>query len=371
MRDVVRCRICGMKTDISGTFERSAVEVARLYPRPAESGGVLINLYGCPSCGHYQIPDINTPGYYDDFVLTGSHSPKMQDLQEEQAKTISSLAPSTDRFMDIGCGDGSFLAHAAMHFREVLGIEPSKPYFELSKKRGLNVINDYLTDSLDCGHPFDAFASRQVFEHLTDPVAMLGTIRRLLTEDGVGLIEVPNAQKIMNEGRYFDVFSDHLNYFTPASLCLMGARGGFEVIMLRESFNRDYLELYLRKTGTPLPLESKRERDIAFIKDTASRYARISAWGAGSKAQAIMTALGDVLNFEYIFDTDVHKHGRYVVNCPAEIVAPTSKTINRNDLIIIFGVSYQEEILALLRDTYHYRGDVLCLEGTAPCIVKA
>lgn len=371
MRGHMRCRICDMETAISGTFERSAAEVARLHPRPTESGGVLISLYGCPSCGHYQIPDINTPNYYADFVLTGSHSPKMQDLQQEQAKTISSLAPRTDRFLDIGCGDGSFLAHSARYFREVLGIEPSKPYFELSKKRGLNVINDYLTDSLDLGSPFDAFASRQVFEHLTDPVAMLRTVRKLLAEDGVGLIEVPNAQKIMNEGRYFDVFSDHLNYFTPASLCLMGVRSGFEVIMLRESFNRDYLEIYLRSGGTSLPLEKKRQRDLAFIKDAASRYARISAWGAGSKAQAIMTALGDVLNLGYIFDTDVHKHGRYVVNCPAEVVAPTSQMISRNDLIIIFGVSYQDEILALLRDHYHYKGDVLCLEGTEPCIVKA
>ncbi len=371
MRAIMRCRICDVKTELFGTFEKSAAEVARLHPRPAESGGVLINLYRCPSCGHYQIPDINTPGYYDDFVLTGSHSPKMQHLQQEQAKTISSLAPRTDHFIDIGCGDGSFLAHAAMHFREVLGIEPSKPYFELAKKRGINVINDYLTDSLDLGRSFDAFASRQVFEHLTDPVVMLVTIHKLLAQDGVGLIEVPNAQKIVSESRYFDVFSDHLNYFTPASLCLMGARTGFEVVMLRESFNRDYLEIYLRKTRPPLPLESKRARDLAFIKDAASRYARISAWGAGSKAQAIMTALGDVLNFEYIFDTDVHKHGRYVVNCAAEIVAPTSEMIHSNDLIIIFGVSYQEEILSLLRDSYQYKGDVLCLEGTAPCIVKA
>jgi SAM-dependent methyltransferase len=335
------------------------------------SEGVVISLYGCPSCGHYQIPDVNSPLYYDDFMLTGSHSPKMQDLQREQARTLSSLSPRKDLFIDVGCGDGSFLMHASAHFAEVIGIEPSRPYYEISRAKGLHVIHDYLTDALSFERLFDAFASRQVFEHLTDPVAMLGTLHKLMAGGGVGLIEVPNAQKIMKEGRYFDIFSDHLNYFTPASLCRMTVRGGFEVIMVREIFNRDYLELYLRRAEPPVSLASKRGQELAFIRDAASRYSRISAWGAGSKAQAIMTALGDVLHLNSIFDTDVHKHGKYVVNSGARVVPPSSEEVNGNDLIIIFGVSYQNEILTLLRERYGYRGDVLCLEGGSPCIVKA
>jgi SAM-dependent methyltransferase len=273
-------------------------------------------------------------------------------------------------FIDVGCGDGSFLAHAAALFDEVIGVEPSRPYFELSKKRGLNVINEYLTEELSFAHQFDAFASRQVFEHLTQPTRILSILSTLVKEEAVGLIEVPNAQKMLGENRYFDLFSDHINYFTPSSLCHLAGTTGFDVISIRECFNRDYLEMYIRKKRKSVSLEAKRESDFIFLKNAVAGYHRISAWGAGSKAQAIMTALGGDLGLAYLFDTDVSKHGKYVINSMARITSPTREKVRDNDLIIIFGVSYQDEIISLLINEYGYSGDILCLEGEKPCIVK-
>jgi SAM-dependent methyltransferase len=364
------CRICGEETTEYGTYPRSALEVSRLSVDPAVSHGADLTLYRCSGCDHFQIPDLNARDYYDAFVLTGSHSPKMQRLQREQAERLGALAARKGHFVDVGCGDGSFLSHAAAHFEKVVGIEPSKPYFELAKARGLEVINEYLTENLAFDCPFDAFASRQVFEHLTQPVPMLSLLRRITADDAVGLIEVPNAQKILGEGRYFDLFSDHLNYFTPLSLCRLACRADFEVIAITESFHRDYLELYLRKRKQGVNVGDRREADLLFIREAARRYTRIAAWGAGSKAQAIMTALGGTLALRHVFDNDVHKHGRYLLNCPVRVEPPDREAIGENDLIIIFGVSYQDEILGLLKEMYGYSGDVLCLEGQRPCIAK-
>src|SRR5512139_549118 len=166
----MKCRICDAGVGLHSTYRKGALEVSRLHVQPAESEGVEISLYACPVCGHYQIPDINSEGYYDTFVLTASHSAKMQILQKEQARTLASLSPGKRHFIDIGCGDGSFLGHAAALFDDVLGVEPSRPYYELARQRGLTVLNEYLTEDLAFDHSFDAFASRQVFEHLADPV---------------------------------------------------------------------------------------------------------------------------------------------------------------------------------------------------------
>lgn len=54
-------------------------------------------------------------------------------------------------------------------------------------------------------------------------------------------------KKMLSEGRYFDLFSDHLNYFTSMSLCYLAERANFNVIKVQESFQDDYLEIYLRK----------------------------------------------------------------------------------------------------------------------------
>jgi len=172
---------------------------------------------------------------------------------------------------------------------------------------------------------------------------MLSLLHRITADDVVGLIEVPNGQKILGEGRYFDLFSDHLNYFTPLSLCRLACRAAFEVIAITESFHRDYLELYLRKRKQGVNVGDRREADLLFIREAERRYTRIAAWGAGSKAQAIMTALGGTLALRHVFDNDVHKHGRYLVNCPVRVGPPDREAIGENDLIIIFGVSYQDE----------------------------
>lgn len=367
---IMNCRICDSVMQCFGTYANSAIEVARLYPHPTMSSGMEISLFHCTVCGHFQIPYYNAVSYYDDYVMTVSHSPKIQALQREQAVRLFNYAVGKENLVEIGCGDGAFLSHAGSLFKNVLGIEPSRPYYALAKKRDLTVINEYLTESLAFDCAFDAFASRQVFEHIDNPVQMLRVIRNILGENAVGLIEVPNAQKMMSENRYFDLFTDHINYFTPLSLCYLAQRGEFEVISILESFNRDYLELYLRKKLRGLPMEEKRERDFVFLMKAAENYERISAWGAGSKAQAIMTALGSKLKLKYMFDSDPHKNGMYVVNCSAKVEMPEKGKIRENDLIIIFAVSYQDEIMDSLKKEHGYSGDILCLEGETPCIVR-
>ncbi|HEY5976164.1 MAG TPA: class I SAM-dependent methyltransferase [Geobacteraceae bacterium] len=366
----MNCRICDAKMDLFGTYEKSAIEVAKLYPQPTAVTGVDISLYGCSVCGHYQIPYVNTESYYDEYVMTVSHSPKIQSLQSDQANKLFSYAVSRDHFIEIGCGDGSFLTHVRPLFTHVLGVEPSRPYYDLAIKRDLNVINEYLTENLTFDHTFDAFASRQVFEHVSNPVQILQIVRNIMGDDAVGLIEVPNAQKMLSENRYFDLFSDHINYFTPLSLCYLARKVDLEVVSIQESFNRDYLELYVRKKQRVLTLAAKRESDFAFLKDAASKYKNISAWGAGSKAQAIMTALGNELKLKHIFDSDPYKDGKYLVNCSTQVVKPSQEKIMVNDLIVIFAVSYQDEIINSLKKEYGYSGDILCLEGVKPCISR-
>jgi cyclopropane fatty-acyl-phospholipid synthase-like methyltransferase len=365
----MNCRICNFEMDVFGVYQKSALEVSRLYSNPKASQGVEIKLYSCPACGHYQIPYINSNDYYDEYVMTASHSQKMQQLQSKQSAKLSSLALKRDFFLEIGCGDGSFLMHAKGLFNSVLGVEPSKPFYELCRDKNLNVINDYLTEKLTFDVKFDAFASRQVFEHIEHPKQVFSIIHRLLNDTAVGLIEVPNAQKMISDNRYFDLFSDHINYYTPLSLCNLAKLAGFDVVSVEESFNGDYLELYVRKQNNGTSMREKRDADLGYLNEYVSKYENVSAWGAGAKAQAIMTALGDELPLRYLFDTDVHKSGKYIVNCGAKISPPNTDSVNANSLIIIFAVSYQDEIINSLKNDYKYTGDILCLDGTLPRIV--
>ena len=52
--------------------------------------------------------------------------------------------------------------------------------------------------------PFAAFATRQVFEQVEDMRGFLLAIRANLTPQAVGLVEVPNLDTLVAQGRFFD-----------------------------------------------------------------------------------------------------------------------------------------------------------------------
>jgi len=356
--------------DVYDYLENIAIDVSKLFAAPSYFDGDNVEVYVCNVCGHFQIQNLANEQYYDDYIMSVSHTKKIQDLQAAQLELLATFAQRREYFLEIGCGDGAFLLRAKDVFKDVIGVEPSKKFYELCKQKELCVINEYLTDSSYLPNKVDGFAARQVFEHLENPLEVLKIISKFMNLNGVGLIEVPNAEKMLRQKRYFDIFADHVNYFTASSLCHLAKQAGFAVIMLRESFNGDYLELYVRKgMYVTESFSEKREKDFNFIKEKIEKYQNVSIWGAGAKTQAIFTRYGSSLRVNNIFDTDQHKTGYYVINSKNPIELPSAEKINKNDLIIIFAVSYQDEIISMLKNQFNYKGDILCLEEN-PLIVN-
>ncbi|WP_346353474.1 class I SAM-dependent methyltransferase [Azotosporobacter soli] len=357
----MKCRICGKQAALYETFSNIVIEPSKLHSEPILSEGVDVNLFNCEACGHFQIPYINENNY-DEYIISTGFSSKMHNLQSEQAQKLAGYAKQKRQFIEVGCGDGHFLAKAAQHFEKVVGVEPSKPFYEICTARGLTIINEYLSEETKFEGEIDAFAARQVFEHLDDPAKILQIIHSKIDTEAVGLIEVPNMQKIVAQGRYYDLFSDHINYFTPLSLCKMVIDSGFDILLLQENFDGDYLEIFIRKSNEAVKLKCKRDDDYNLIKQCLHKYPVVSVWGAGLKAQSIMTAFAETVKFRYVFDSDVNKQGKYIVNCIEEITQPTSTKVNESDLIIVMAISYQDEIVNVIRNEYGYRGDILCFK---------
>ena len=358
------CRICGKESSVFFKFEKVATRVSVLYNEQTFDDGRPISLYYCKNCNHYQIEQKLSDTYYDNYVMTTSFSPKMQKLQSKQAAFLSNLASYHDSFVDVGCGDGNFLLHTRKHFYKVIGIEPSKLFAKMAESKGFKIINAYLSENLKINKVlFNAFSARQLFEHLENPVHILKLVFNLLSDESVGLIEVPNAQKIISEGRYFDIFLDHVNYFTPLSLCYLAEKANFKVITIRESFNRDYIELYVKNTRSYESFKQRATDDVNFIRQNVVNYKNIAAWGAGAKANSIMVLIGKELDLKYIFDSDPNKKNKYLINSNALVLEPNYKLINEVELIIIFAVSYQDEILKDLKEKYNFKGKIITFEN--------
>jgi SAM-dependent methyltransferase len=143
------------------------------------------------------------------------------------------------RLLDVGCGEGEFLAEMQSLGWSVEGIEPSGEAVAIARKRNVPAVQGTLADVHLTDASFDAVTFRLVFEHLREPKAALQTCRRALKPGGVLWIATPN---LASEGHR--LFGEHWIHLQPprhpviqtpdsASQLLEGS--GFELVALLPS----------------------------------------------------------------------------------------------------------------------------------------
>lgn len=358
----MKCRICNKQTRLYEKINKVARQVSILKNNPFIDKGVNIDMFLCDDCNHFQIEYINNKDYYDEYIMI-PHAESIYSFRERQINELFNLNSDSVSFIEIGCGDGGFLSHAAKKYKKVVGNEPSKIYSSLTKEKGFECIDDYITSEFIVTEKFDAFCAKQVFEHLPNPVDVLLKINDLLNEGGVGFIEIPNGAKTKYNNRYYDVFTDHVNYFTPTSLTKLAEKCGFVVINTKETFGGDYLECYMKKISNKNNIVIKRDNDFLFLKNNIKKYKNIGAYGAGAKGFSILTSIDYNLPLKYIFDDDPNKVGKYLPNTNIPVSETDINKINELDLIIIFAASYQEEIIYKLKTKFKYKGTIIGLQN--------
>ena len=86
-------------------------------------------VFRCDSCGHVQLARDPEPAYYEDYLMTVSHSAQMRAFQQGQAEAfVSRFGLAGHRVIEVGCGDGNYLEILrGLLGVEATGIEPSGP----------------------------------------------------------------------------------------------------------------------------------------------------------------------------------------------------------------------------------------------------
>ncbi len=100
--------------------------------------------------------------------------------------------PPSARLLDVGCGSGWL----ADHFADYTGIDGSPDAVARAQARSRNVTLG------DVGQPlpyddasFDAVVLKDLLEHVADPVAVVGEVRRVLRPGGLVFASSPDAQR--------------------------------------------------------------------------------------------------------------------------------------------------------------------------------
>jgi SAM-dependent methyltransferase len=146
---------------------------------------------------------------------------------------------------------GLFLRNARGKNWELYGIEPSPTLSEIAREKwGIHVFTGFLKDNDSPDAFFDVITMTDVFEHMRRPLEELGYVRRLIKDDGLLFIKVPNgAFNLLKLYSYrgflhrfhfpHDVFRDifdsreHVVHYTQKTMIKMLHKAGFQPIVFQ------------------------------------------------------------------------------------------------------------------------------------------
>jgi 2-polyprenyl-3-methyl-5-hydroxy-6-metoxy-1,4-benzoquinol methylase len=158
---------------------------------------------------------------------------------------------------DIGCCTGNFLKYMSSKKWKVIGIEPSKECFEITKQLKLNIfcgnLEEFLIENPNYKNSFDVVSMINVLEHVRNPIKTLKQAKNLLKpKKGIICIRVPNefnklqiyAEKKVNKKFWYIAIPEHINYFDCQSLKKLLESHNFEILYFTTDFPMKFFLLF-------------------------------------------------------------------------------------------------------------------------------
>ncbi|MEO0311634.1 MAG: hypothetical protein RIQ89_1291 [Bacteroidota bacterium] len=190
----------------------------------------LVQCCNCSFVFAQLIPDAATLSKHYAFYPLSETPPPLTIKRFEEI--LQSFRPfnKTNNLIDIGCGDGHFLAIAQQKGWNIFGTEMEKNALRVSNRLGATMCVGDVDFSLAPKNSFDVVTCFEYIEHVSDPLAEAKKMFDLLRPGGICYITTPNFSSLSGwlSGKNWNIveFPEHLSYFTPRTIKLLYKKAG-------------------------------------------------------------------------------------------------------------------------------------------------
>ncbi|MCB4820765.1 class I SAM-dependent methyltransferase [Roseicella aerolata] len=349
-------------------------EEARAFPRGE------IDLVFCEDCCFVfnRALDPKLTEYSERYEPTQAYSGTFRRFHQALAeRLVAETGLKGGTVVEVGCGQGEFL-HLLCRLAGARGIgfDPclSAARADVVQDRAADVTlrGEFFSDASAEGLQAELLVCKMTLEHIPAAGRFAALAAQVARQSAPGMqlfIQVPECERIFAHGAFEDVYYEHCNYFTEASLTGLFARHGFAIEGVSREYADQYLAIRARYTGSPGagpgPEERARLRDMLIhFRETCARSIAdwralvakrqaegkpVVVWGSGSKGVAFLGAIGGGEGISHVVDINPHRQGHFMVGTGHPIIGPAALTEIRPATVILMNPVYREEVAADLR----------------------
>ncbi|HEC1750209.1 TPA: class I SAM-dependent methyltransferase [Campylobacter lari] len=391
-----KCTLCGNKKNINVIYEVENVFVSsdlfdmqpyNSHQRHYAKGTCDIQLCQCSQCGFlfnnkFNLDEIikaySSTKYYQQKNFTDQLSKHILDTAK---KILSYINDKKDNCIaEIASGQGDLLRALSKHVGFIYSIDPSPISNNIKNIQNVEHVQtffDYESMKKRVKKDIDLIICRHVIEHIGNPGDVLRDIVKLLNEDGILYIEVPDIVEIIKNMRYYELYHDHCGYYQPSTIIKFMEEIGCEFLERVTYFNEQHQGFFFKKKvdvkKTHFDQHCIYDKTIGDnfknickkINVMLEKYNSVAIYGAGVHANTFINLIseGNLRKICRAFDANSEKHGKFLQNSNIMICEPTEQNLKDIDCIIMImpiceDVVYENEIKNFI-NTGIFSGDVI------------
>ena len=348
-----------------------------LFDDPQKAAGFQkgdINLAYCPACDFIWNAsfDAGLEAYGLGYEATQAYSATFNRFHRELAEhVISRFDLRNKKVVEIGCGQGEFLNLLCdLGNNQGVGFDPAFDPTRRDIQRHPNAmfVADFYSEKYT-GEDADLFCCKMTLEHIPNTLSFMRNVRQAIGDKPHAAIffMIPNADYILDECAFWDVYYEHCSYFTPNALNALMSKAGFAVTDIYPAYDDQYLIVEAGVSQSPetnrlMSAEPAQQRVETFatniaqfrsawtqkLKETVAQNGRIVVWGGGSKAVSFLTTLDTAAHVKAAVDINPHKRGTFLPGTGHPVIAPQDLTSLEPNLVVVMNPIYMDEIKSQL-----------------------
>jgi hypothetical protein len=330
---------------------------------------------GCGFIGNTRFdPALNR--YSALYEETQAYSPRflrfLDEVWDDQIERFE-LGPGMTA-LEIGCGKGEFLVGLCERSGCTgIGLDPAyRPErTHSSAAERMTFIRDFYGPKY--GHlQADYVCCRHTLEHISPVLDFVRLVRETIGgRSHVNVFfELPDMERVLQQGAFWDIYYEHCTYFTRGSLARLFRSATFDVHRLYKAYDDQYLMLEAQPAPHATDALLPQENDLATIASLVARFERqvgerlrslsdvlarhrargnrVAIWGSGSKCVSLISSLGLAKGLgpelAAVVDINPHKHGKFLAGSGIEIVSPDTLRSLRPEVVLVMNSIYSDEI---------------------------